>query len=228
MMRRLTIAASLSWLVSFASASAQQGNPDKDELTGRFRVGYRGVSVNGQEGKYRQHYNLDDGPRIFEVRFDYLPTGNLSDAVDVLSFDLNNYGGDPFETLRFDVRKFGKYNFTYERVKSTYFYEDIIFPPGFIDPSLDAEGDFTSFNVDRVRDHAKFDLTLTPRASLDFDFNRYTRTGESTTQLDIQREIFELDRPINEINNEFGVAFQYRWDKVALVLQEQIRDFENA
>jgi len=93
---------------------------------------------------------------------------------------------------------------------------------------LDAEGDFTSFNVDRVRDHAKFDLTLTPRASLDFDFNRYTRTGDSTTQLDIQREIFELDRPINEINNEFGVAFQYRWDKVALVLQEQIRDFENA
>ena len=199
-----------------------------DELTGRFRVGYRGVSVGGEEGKYRQHYNLDDGPRLFEARFDYLATGSLSNVLDVVSFDLTNYGGDPFETMRFDVRKFGKYNFSYERLKSTYFYQDIIFPPGVIDPSLDAEGDFTSFNLDRVRDHAAFDLTLTPRASLDLDFNRYTRRGDGTTQLDISRDIFELDRPVNEINNEFGIAFQYRWDKLALVVQEQLRDFENA
>ncbi|MGH9461714.1 MAG: hypothetical protein ACRD1X_10890 [Vicinamibacteria bacterium] len=215
-----------STLVLAAPALAQRESGD--DLSGRLRVGYRGVDVTGEEGKYRQHYNLEDGPRLFEARFDYVATGSLRNVVDTISFDLDNYGGDPFETLRFDIRKFGKYSFAYERVKSTYFYDDIIFPPGFLDPSLDAEGDFTSFDVDRIRDHAAFDLTLTPRASLDFDFNRFTRRGESTTPLRIEGEVFQLERPIDETNNELGVAFQYRWDKLALAIEERVRDFENA
>lgn len=208
-----------------ADARVQQSS---DRLNGRFRVGYRDVDVNGQEGKYRQHYNLQDGPRLFEAHFDYVATGSLADALDVVSFDLRNFGGDPFETLRFDVRKFGKYNFTYERLKSTYFYADITFPPGVVNPVLDAVGDFTGFDVDRVRDHAAFDLSLTDRASLDLDFNRYARRGDSTTQFDVTREIFQFDRPIDEVNDEFSIAFQYRWDIGGFVVQQQFRDFENA
>ncbi len=219
-----SVAVALGCVTSVVSASSD----DDDELTGRFRVGYRGVSVGGEEGKYQQHVNLDQGPRIFEIRFDYVPVGALSDKVDRISFDIDHFGGDPFETLRFDMAKFGKYRFGYERSKSTYFYQDIILPAGLVDPSLDAEGDFTSFNFDRVRDHASLDLTLAPRASLNFDFSRYTRHGDGTTQLDIQREVFELERPVDEKNNEFDIAFQYKWDKASLVLQEHVRDYENA
>ena len=57
--------------------------------------------------------------------------------------------------------------------------------------------------------------------------NRYTRTGESTTTLDISRDEFEIDKPIDESLNDYLGSFQYSWDKVTLVLEERYREFDN-
>ena len=207
-------------------AAAQQETDSS--LEGLLRFGFRGVDVGGAEGKYRQHVNLDSGPRLFELRFDYEPVGGFGEAVDKLSLDITQFGGDPFETLRFNLRKYGAYDFQYQRLKSTYFHEDILFPGELEDQRLSLEGDFVTFDTDRVRDEAKLDLKLGRSAQLNIGFNRYTRKGDSTTKLRIARVVTPLERPIDEKMNELDLGFQYRWNKAALIMQERVRTFENA
>ena len=218
---------SMLCLVLLAGTAMAQQTGDS-ALKGRFRFGFRGVDVNGVEGKYRQHVNLDAGPRLFELHLEYAPAERFGEAVDRLELDLTNFGGDPFETFRFSLQKYGTYNFQYQRLKSTYFHEDILFPGALEDQRLPLEGDFTTFDTDRIRDSAKFDVKLGSSANLNVGFNRYTRKGDSTTKLRIAGVVTPVDRAMDEKLNEFDIAFQYRWDKVSVVFQEQIRNFDNA
>jgi len=207
-------------------SSAQQESDDS--IAGRVRFGFRGVDVSGAEGKYRQHVNLDSGPRLFELSFEYQPVGTFGKAVDWMSFDMRNFGGDPFQNLRFDLRKFGTYNFQYRHSKSVFFHEDILFPGEYEDQRLHLEGDFTTFDVDRVRDSARFDVTLSKAARLNIGFNSFTRKGDSTSKLRVARIVTPVARPIDERSSDFNVGLEYRWQKAAFIFQERIRSFDNA
>lgn len=194
-------------------------------LSGEILIGYRSVSVDGSETKYKEDINLDDGPRLFKLQLDFNPGGELRQMVDEFRLDMDNYGGDPFETLHLGVRKFGAYSLRFDRRKSDYFYQDIIEIGG--NPRLAVDGDFHHFDFERVQDSASLDLDLNQRAKLSFGFDRTVRTGESTTTLDISRDEFEFDKPVDESLSDYRIGFSYAWDKVTLILQERQRDFEN-
>ena len=198
---------------------------DDDSFEGQFVIGYRFVDTDGAEGKYRQHFGLEEGVRLFGLRFNLQPE---SDFLDRLDLDLDHLGGDPYESLHFAARKYGAYRFELDRRKSNYSYEDVILPLEQAEPGLAVAGDFHTWDVDRVHDRALFEARLNDRTVLDVTFDRYTRHGESTTVFDLQRDEFELDRPIDESLDEFGVALQFDLGKITLVLDERIRDFENA
>lgn len=217
--------AALALLLSPAlPAAAQETSGD---FSGSFRVGFRSVDVSGAERKYKEDYNLDDGPRLFDLTLRLVPEEGLRGVADEMTLDLANFGGDPFETLSLGVRKHGSYDFRYHRRKSSYFYEDLILPPDLADVRLSSGGDFHTFDFDRVRDSARLGLQLTRAAKLSFGFERFTKRGESTTTLDLQRDEFELDRPIDETMDEYLAGFEYKWDKATLVLEERIREYEN-
>ncbi len=212
------------WITSAA------GSQDVQEwsFVGGFQVGFRLVDVDGSEEKYRQHLNLEDGPRLFNLNFELTPTAEMRHLFDRIDLDITNMGGDPFETLRTSIEKYGRFSLTYDRLKSTYFYDDIILPVALGDPALSNAGDFHTFDFDRVRDTVRFNLSLGRSARLDFDFNRFTKTGESATTLDIERDEFELDKPIDESMSEYRVALQYAWPRVTLILEGRLREYENA
>lgn len=201
-------------------ASAQSG----EALEGSFLVGFRSVDVNGAERKYREDIDLEDGPRLFEVRLRFQPEN--SKAVDRVFLNIDNFGGDPFETLNFSAQKFGAYKLRYNRRASEYFYEDIILPHELADVRLSSGGDFHHFDLRRVHDTAKLDIDLSRAATLRFGFDRYTRVGESTTTLDVSRDEFELDRPIDESMNDYRAGFEYAWDNVTLTLEERYRTYD--
>ena len=198
---------------------------EDEKLGGQFVIGYRFVDTDGSEGKYRQHLGLEEGVRLFGLRFHLEPDSDLLDRVDLR---LDHLGGDPYESMHFGARKYGAYRFELDRRKSTYFYEDFILSVNDTEPGLAEAGDFHTWDVDRVHDRALFEARLSDRVLLDLSFDRYTRSGESTTVFDIQRDEFELDRPIDESLDEFGAALQIDLGKVTLVLDERVRDFENA
>lgn len=197
-------------------------------LSGRFSVGVRDVEVEGAKRKFAEDINLDDGPRLFEMGFVFSPGEELNHLVDLIEADVSNLGGDPFETIHLSVRKYGAFRFKFDRRTSEYFYDDILVPPALASIAGSTGGDFHRFDFERVHDTAELAIDLTPAAKLRFGLERFTRTGGSETTLDIQRDEFELEKPIDESLNAYTVGFQYAWDKVTLVMEEAIRDFENS
>lgn len=218
------LSTALVGLLAWNCVTALAADGDK-VFNGTLRVGYRSVDVGGSEAKYREDLNYDDGPRLFEFRFDFEPEGD--GFADLVSLDVSNFGGDPFETLHFAVRKYGKLDLRFSRTKSDFFYEDTILPLELSTPSLSDGGDFHTFDFDRVRDRASFGFKFSPRAKLDVGFERFTKEGESTTTLDVQRDEFELDRPLDESYNNLRVGFEYAWRKATLIFEEQVREYEN-
>lgn len=201
--------------------------PAVAEVTGDILLGWRNVSVSGSENKYQQHVNLSDGGRLVGLNMNYKreePTAQLPDQINI---SLRNLGGDPFENIHIGVRKFGRYNFNYDRRRSEYFYNDLLIDP--MDASINSStgGDFHHFNFERVQDSISLDLRLTARASADLRFDRYTREGGSTTTRDIQRDEFELEQPIDEINQGVTLGIQYRWDTLTLAVEQRFREFDN-
>lgn len=222
----LTLLVLLTIICCAASAGAQ-GTEDWS-FFGSFQVGFRAVDVEGSETKYRQHLNLEDGPRLFNVNFELTPPEEMRKLFDRVELDMTNLGGDPFETIRFSIQKYGVFSLKYDRRKSTYFYDDIILPVDLSDPELSNAGDFHRYDFDRVRDTVDFNLQLSRAAQLDFGFDRFTKKGHSTTTLDIQRDEFELDKPIDESMSEYMLAFRYTWPRVTVVLEGRLREFDNA
>lgn len=200
---------------------------DDDAFDGKFRLGYRTVDVSGSYTKYEEDIDLDDGVRLFELRVSWTGEPGQKMPADRIELDMTGFGGDPFEALHFSVKKHGRYDFRFDRTKSTYFYEDVILPIDLSTPSLSNAGDFHHFDFDRVRDSAQFALQLSTAAKVSVGFERYTKKGDSTTTLDISRDEFEFDKPVEESYNDLTLGFEYSWPKVTLILEERYREYEN-
>ena len=198
-----------------------------DTFTGHVSVGGRNVDVDGDEGKYRQHVNLDSGARLFDFGIVFEPGEQGNATPDRVEASATGLGGDPYQNIRFGVRKYGTYRFTYERRESEYFYEDILIDPADENPNASNGGDFHHFDFDRVRDSVDFDVQLTDKAKLLLGFDQYTKKGDNTTVLDIEREEFELEQPVDQTLKNYDIGFEYRWDRAAITLNQRFREFDN-
>lgn len=196
-------------------------------LSGSVSLGVRSVEVGGAVTKYREDVNLDDGVRLFDLRLRYAPPRDAESIVDRIDLTARTLGGDPYESIALSVQKYGAYKLKLDHRRSEYFYEDTLVPAALANINSVTGGDFHTFDFERVRDTASLDLDLSPDTKLSFGLERQTRTGESTTTLDIQRDEFELDRPIDESLNALTAGIQHSWDKVTVVFQEELKKFEN-
>ena len=100
-MRNTTLltAIALISITGWAISADAQGTEDWT-FYGGFQVGFRAVDVEGSESKYRQHLNLEDGPRLFNLNFELTPSEEMRSLFDRVELDMTNLGGDPFETIR--------------------------------------------------------------------------------------------------------------------------------
>jgi len=193
------------------------GEKDESGFYGKFLLGYRFVDVSGVEEKYKEDINLGDGIRLFKFNIHFAPAGKLKKYFDYMNVWINNFGGDPFETMGLDIVKYGKYKFKFDRRKSEYFYNDHL------------EGhDFHTFDFDRINDSGTLKVWLGKKSHFYIDFNSYTKKGNSVTSLDIDRVEFEFDKPIDEMSTEVTLGFDYAVKNFAFVLEEKFLDFENA
>jgi len=190
---------------------------EEKEFYGKFMVGYRMVDTDGAETKYMEDINLEKGPRLFNFNLTYAPLGNMKKLFDQMDIRLNNFGGDPFETFAIEIRKYGKYQFQYDRRKSAYFYNDML-----------EAGDYHTFDFDRINDSGMLKVWLNKDFRAYIDFNRYTKKGESTTSFDFNRVEFEFDKPIDEMSTDFGLGLDYSGKWFSFVLEGKMQDYENA
>jgi hypothetical protein len=204
----------------FFMASSLFAEDASNDFYGNLMFGYRYVDTNGQYEKYREDINLDEGARLFNFSLHYIPNGEVKKLFDRLDINLYNFGGDPFETFGLSFNKSGKYQFKFNRRKATYFYQDIRMEGGHL-------FDLHSFNFDRVMDSSYLRVWLSKNVNVYFNFDRYTKKGESVTTYDINRIEFEYDKPIEEDSKEFTAGINVHLKGLSFVLEEKIQDYEN-
>jgi hypothetical protein len=197
------------------------------EWTGSASLGLRSVELGGVESKYREDVNLDEGARLFDVHIEYAPLADEA-RIDRLDLDVNGLGGDPFASLHLGARKFGAYHLRVDHRRSEYFYDDTILPAAFASSSGSTGGDFHRFDFARSRSTAALDVDLTPATRVSVGFERQRREGESTTTLTLERDEFELAKPLDETADTVNVGVRHAWNRVTLIFDEQARNFDNA
>ncbi|HEX7238202.1 MAG TPA: MtrB/PioB family outer membrane beta-barrel protein [Gammaproteobacteria bacterium] len=197
-----------------------------DGLSGSVSLGVRSVEVSGTESKYREDVNLDDGGRLFGLRLAFAsPVGDA--PVDRVELDASNLGGDPFESIHLGVRKYGAYDLKLDRRRSAYFYDDTILPAAAASVSGATGGDYHRFDFERIRSTAALDIDVTPATRVSLGLENQTRTGDSTTTLTVERDIFDLEKPLDETLNTVNVGVRHAWRHVTLIVDEQAKNFDN-
>lgn len=214
-------------ILIMASTALRADDGDGVKLSGNFEFGYRHVDVSGNINKYYEDLNIRRGPRLLSLNFDLLPSGKYKNYFDLLSVYASTIGGDPFESYGFTLKKFDAFNFRYGHRKSTYYYKDTILPPDLANISRSTGGDFHSQSFQRSFDNLYFDLRILKNTKLFFSFDRQEKSGESTTTLDMNRDEFELDRPVDELKTEYRTGFQVNFNKFDFYLEGNYRDYEN-
>ncbi|MCX7973690.1 MAG: hypothetical protein N3B16_04230 [Candidatus Aminicenantes bacterium] len=206
---------SFSLGLSFLDLQAQSSSSWK----GLFLFGYRHVNSSGTEAKYKEDLNLEKGARLFNFSLSYEPQGNGSKIIDRLAITLQNFGGDPFETLNLQVAKIGRFSFDYNRKKATYYYQDWHQSNGSLyDPY--------TFDFDRSSDSGQFRLSLSRQLKLTVSYERFGRKGKSTPPLDINRVEFEMEQPIEEDSKLGSITLNFHTRPFSLLLEEKIHDFK--
>jgi hypothetical protein len=210
--------------VAIAAVSVAAG---QSALTGSASLGVRSVDVGGTEAKYREDLNLADGLRLRDLHLSYVPRVGET-AVDRIDLDAEHLGGDPFESVRFAVRKYGAYHLRLDHHRSEYYYDDTILPAALASVSGSTAGDFHRFDFARSRSTANFELDLTPATQLSFGSERQTRTGQRTTTLTLERDEFLVGQPLDETSSALTLGLRHAWKHVTLIVDEQLRDLEAA
>ncbi|MFQ6082648.1 MAG: hypothetical protein ACE5WD_04720 [Candidatus Aminicenantia bacterium] len=200
---------------------------DKVKLSGTFDFGYRYVNVDGNQDKYFEDLNIRKGPRLLNLNIDVIPSGKYSKYFDILNIYATTIGGDPFESYGFTLKKYGNFNFRYGHRKVTYFYKDTILPPEQADVRATTGGDFHTFSFDKNFDDIYFDVKLFDRVKFFLDFDRISRQDESTTTVDVSRDEFEFDKPLEELKTDYRAGLQINLDKVDFYIEGSYRDYEN-
>jgi len=201
------------------SLKAENGD---ETFYGTFMFGYRTVDTSGADFKYKEDINLDDGLRLFNFSLHYTPEQGLKKLLDRIDININNFGGDPFETFRLSIQKYGSYKFQYNRRKAAYFYHDL-YQPG--------EGQFYdlhAFDFDRIMDSGLLNIQLGNNLDLYLNFDRFVKKGNRTNTFDINRIEFEFEKPIEEESKEAVLGVSLHFNRYSILFEEKIQDYESS
>ena len=218
--KKIFLALTLTVLV-FSAALSLQAQEQSKNLYGKFMFGYRFVDTSGTVERFKQDINLDDGLRLFNFNLQITPNETFKSLFDRIDINMYNFGGDPYETFRLAIQKSGKYKFQYDRRKSNYFYSDQHEISGghLYNP-------FT-FNFDRTMDSMLIKLWLHKYVDVYVNFDKYSKKGDSTLTLDINRIEFEFDKPIEENYKQFAIGVDFHLQNFTFVFEERVMDYTN-
>lgn len=153
--------------------SAEPQNPDTIgdyTLTESFKVGYRALSVSGNDATYQSQVNYGNGLRLFGGDLEASSKDGNGLFFDQLSLKAEGLGNDPYESAQFKVEKHGWYEYDLNWRLSDY-----------VNPGLTTANGVDAENLQHhLQDH---DLTLLPQSKVSFllGFSRSTEDGPALT-----------------------------------------------
>jgi len=166
-----------------SSSSSTSNEPVATDDLGSYNViasvefGVRGLSVSGNDNKYRSDLNYGNGVRLFDSSFLLRNKEGKGGAFDEFLVTTSGWGGDPFGGTRVSVEKSGLYRFDANVRRSRYFNA----LTSFANPLNARVGQHTSNTRHNFSD---FDFTALPenrKVRFYLGYSRDMREGPGTT-----------------------------------------------
>jgi hypothetical protein len=143
------------------------------DVTSTIEIGVRGVSVNGNDNKYRSDFNYRPGVRIFDSSFLLENKDKKRRFFDTLQFTSSGWNADPSGFTRFNIEKVGLYRFD-ANVRQVKYFNNL---------NNHARNGHTA---DTRHNFGDFDLTVYPsklfRLRFGASFNKTDGTGSITSR----------------------------------------------
>ena len=211
------------WLLAIAmlGAPALRAAGDEKPFSGGLDVGYRNVTVDGNEDKYREDVNLaDDALRLFGLDLAWHPGEGGWLGLDELTLDAANLGNEPEAWAQFRARDAGRWDLTARYRKSDLFYHDAgyFFRDG---------GDLHTWETDRSAYGLDLRVKAASWVTLRAGADRMERDGLSTTSRDLQRDVFVLTRPVDQRASSYWVGADFHAGWADVTVEQRQASYEN-
>jgi hypothetical protein len=223
-----------AWLLAGAmlgSAVAQDAPTNGYNFSGRVSFGYRFLDLNGNQGKYDQVLNLQQGFRVFDTEMDLLPKEVGQGWFDRFTITAENLGGDPYPAIAVQFRKYGLYELRLG-YRATQYFVDLPQTP------------YTPNRGWHDRRHfSDLELRYTPTRNvrLRFYYNRVHRTGDDLAESPFfylplgpdfwaaygRANNLRWDIPLREEANLYGAGLDYRLGNTNIHAEQSVRIYDN-
>lgn len=196
------------------------------QVKNTMEFGPRWRDVDGNEDVYRSHVNLGNGLKLFHSSFELIAPESSGPLFDRLAVNLDNWGGDPYNTVDVNVKKNLWYDFQYRYQKIDYFN----FIPEFANPLLDQGVAFDQHSYDTTRRMSNARLELFPQArrfQAHVSYARNSAFGPAFTTVNLGGDEFLINRLVKNSVNDYRFGFDLRLWKLEFSFEQGFRKFKD-
>lgn len=157
------------------------------DLTSSFEFGVRGVSVNGNDNKYRSDFNYRPGVRLFDSSFLLENKDGKSKYIDSMLVTSSGWNADPTGFTRISVERVGFYRFD-SNVRQVVYFNNL------------NNHSRNGHNADTRHNFGDFDLTMYPlsdklKVRFGAGFNKTNGSGSITSRA--YSDEYPIDSKVN-------------------------------
>jgi hypothetical protein len=195
------------------------------ETQGSMTFGYRYTDLSGREQKFRELFNLQEGPRLLDFNLLGRAQQGANPFADSYSLTMSGLGGDPFPGGQLTLRKHQVYDLRVNYRQSYYYWDrnDSVMMP--FPASAGPMQNLTTFHDwATVRRFGSANLTVHATNNLRFlfEYNRTSRDGVNLTTRELQyfgepsywgsymrSNVYSVPMPLDEIANRMTGGLSY-------------------
>lgn len=186
-------------------------------------AGYRVVDVGGSRQKYREDYDLPDGPRLFDFTADGHAIAPEQSHLDRFHLEIATPGNEPVQRYRLSLADRGLWDLRAAFTRSRYYYA----VPQLWEAAVPGDvrtDDLHDWNF--VRTNGTVDLTVHPTnlPTLFAGYRLFERDGRSiSTVLVPAGDTFLLRAPVDDVTHVGRVGSEFSVVGADLLLQQEYR-----
>jgi hypothetical protein len=197
--------------------TSQGAAPADHEFTGSVDFGYRSLLTrSGNLESYRTVVNLGEGPKLFDA--DLRLTPSYTKLFEEASLLMRNWGGEPYSTVRAELRKSNRYNFQADyRTFAHYNYL-----PSFGNPLLGTGSLLNQSAFDSRWRSTDLRLDLFPSACISpyFTYSRNREDGGGVWVFTRQGNEYPVPTILDYANDNYLGGVSLRFGKLSILLEQ--------
>jgi hypothetical protein len=210
--------------ILLAAAAFGQDDPGRPPVSGSVEFGYRWrLNNTGNFNSYRSVVNLGEGPKLFSSDLTFRdPSGKLFDESSLL---MQSWGGEPYNNLRFDLRKSRAYNLLVDYRNIIYFN----FLPSFANPLIESGSlmNQNSFDIRFRSTDVRLELLPSRRISPYIAYSRSSEDGAGIWDFLRLGNEYPVSTLISNRMDHYRGGVQFNYNRFHLSLEQGGTGFQD-